>query len=157
LPHIVEMRCKIADEAVATLVRNAYFTAKEDLPLEKYERLNSLTCIHGGTKITKQLYDDDCAAREFVTITSTWLEDQVIQDMCNSPAIGIMVDKSTDLGTEEHLIMYATYLKDGVLQTNFVKLLSLPSCAASSITARIRGYLDLLARMLEGSLTHPGV
>jgi hypothetical protein len=74
---------------------------------------------------------------------------QVIQDICNSPAIGIMVDESTDLGTEEHLIMYATYLKDGVMQTNFDKLILLTACDASSITARICGYLDFKGIPME--------
>lgn len=130
-----------ADDAMCTLFRNAYFVAKENLPIDKFQAVNDLTKLNGAI-ITNKLYQEDNACSEFIQIMSELLEDEVVTELKSSPAVGIMVDESTDLSTQKHLILYVSYLKEGKLKTVFGKLINLSSATAVSITAQLTAYLQ---------------
>ncbi|XP_071116792.1 zinc finger protein 862-like [Haliotis cracherodii] len=128
-----------ADEAVITLLRNVYFVASENLPLQKFESLNNLAELHGA-KITSKLYREDTAASEFITIISDLIEEGLLAEIRASPAIAFIIDESTDLSSEKHLILYICYLKDGVLSIKFVKLLRVHAADAQSITSALLAF-----------------
>jgi hypothetical protein len=51
------------------------------------------------------------AAREFVGALSGTLLDEETEDVKKSPFFGIIVDESTDLSTEEHMLVYVVFMK----------------------------------------------
>ncbi|VDI74940.1 Hypothetical predicted protein [Mytilus galloprovincialis] len=128
------------DNAMCTLFRNAYFIAKENLPMDKFQSLNDLNKSNGAV-ITSKLYQENNACSEFIQIISDSIEQEVMSDVKLSPAGGIMIDESTDLATQKHLILYLSYLKAGELKISYTKLLNLSSGTAVSITAHIIAYL----------------
>ncbi|CAG2244890.1 ANKRD52 [Mytilus edulis] len=81
------------DNAMCTLFRNAYFIAKENLPLDKFQSLNDLNKFNGAV-ITSKLYQENNACSEFIQTISDSIEQEV---KFVSPAVGIMIDESTDL------------------------------------------------------------
>ncbi|VDI68465.1 Hypothetical predicted protein, partial [Mytilus galloprovincialis] len=97
--------------------------------------------VKNGAVITSKLYQENNACSEFIQIISDSIEQEVMSDVKLSPAGGIMIDESTDLATQKHLILYLSYLKAGELKISYTKLLNLSSGTAVSITAHIIAYL----------------
>ncbi|XP_041365566.1 zinc finger protein 862-like [Gigantopelta aegis] len=141
IESIVIKSTAIADDSMTTLIRNSYLLAFEDLPLEKYESLNRNSRLTGSI-ITTSMYQDRRTATELITIASDIIRESIIEDLKSSKAIGIMVDESTDLETEKHLIIYATYVKEGSTCVRYVQLLKLTSCDAVSLTAKIVSFFQ---------------
>ena len=68
------------------------------------------------------LYQDGTTCIEIINIISDLLEKDVLTDLRATSTIGIMIDESTNLSTEKHLILYVTYIKNSEIQIKFAKL-----------------------------------
>ena len=141
LKTMVEKVHEKTDDAMTTLFRNAYYVARENLPIDKFQSLNELSKLNGAP-ITSTMYQEDTACSEFIQIISTQLEESTIKNVKDSPAFGIMIDESTDLSTQMHLILYISFLKDARLQITFAKLINLTACDSASITSQLLAYFQ---------------
>ena len=141
LKTMVEKVYEKTDDAMTTLFRNAYYIAKENLPIDKYQSLNELSKMNGAP-ITSTMYQEDTACSEFIKIISSQIEQTVLQDVKDSPAFSIMIDESTDLSTQKHLILYLSYLKDAKLTITYSKLINLTACDSVAITSQLIAYLQ---------------
>ncbi|CAI7778687.1 unnamed protein product [Closterium sp. NIES-53] len=67
---------------------------------------------------------------------------QQLQHLLASPFIGLTFDESTDRAHGKHLIVFATFLKNGVAVTEFLALLMVQKCDASSLFIVLMSHLD---------------
>ena len=143
IPSIKTCVAKETDEieaAVCRLIRIAYEVAVDDLLITKYANLCTLQ-ICNDTKLTTNLYQDSVACDEFISLISRHLDDGLIEKIRQSPALGIMIDESTDLSMEKHLIVYVNYLEKGVLYTRFLTIIKLTAADASVVYNSLVSYL----------------
>ena len=126
--------------AICRLIRTAYTVAKKHLPIQFYPELCALQ-ICNGTLLTRKLYQDTYACSEFIKIISDYFDQTLLEKLRESPALGIMVDESTDLSMEKHLIVYMNYLEQGNLRTSFLTLLKLVSADANAVYSTLVGFL----------------
>ena len=128
------------EAAICKLIRTAYEVAVDDLPLTKYTNLCTLQKCN-ETKLTTSLYQDSNACEEFISLISRHLDDSLIEKIRQSPTLGIMIDESTDLGMEKHLIVYINYLDKAIAYTKFLTILKLSSADASVVYNSLVSYL----------------
>ena len=128
------------EAAICKLIRTAYEVAVDDLPLTKYTNLCTLQKCN-ETKLTTSLYQDSNACEEFISLISRNLDDSLIEKIRQSPTLGIMIDESTDLGMEKHLIVYINYLDKAIAYTKFLTILKLSSADASVVYNSLVSYL----------------
>ncbi|KAK6186625.1 hypothetical protein SNE40_005914 [Patella caerulea] len=124
------------------IINNVYYLCKENVAIDKYESLNELTEINGSPMTTK-LYRSSHTASEFISIISSDIEENILADIQQSPALGIMLDESTDLSSEKHLIVYINYIKDGMCKTAFTKLIEVHCATTDSLTKNILAFLNV--------------
>ncbi|XP_050391917.1 uncharacterized protein LOC126810731 [Patella vulgata] len=128
------------DQAMLTIIRNLYFISKENIAIDKFERLNELSALN-GSPMTSKLYRHYYTASEFVKLISDDIEDSIINDVRSSPVFGILLNDSLVLPPDKHLILYISFIKDGILQTRFVRLLEADCSSAESITTSLLAFL----------------
>ncbi|KAK6168057.1 hypothetical protein SNE40_021959 [Patella caerulea] len=128
------------DQAMLTIIRNLYFISKENIAIDKFERLNELSALN-GSPMTSKLYRHYYTASEFVKLISDDIEDSIISDVRSSPVFGILLNDSLVLPPDKHLILYISFIKDGILQTRFVRLLEADCSSAESITTSLLAFL----------------
>lgn len=129
--------------ALCRLIRTAYTVAKKHLPIQSYPELCALQ-ICNGTLLTRKLYQDTYACSQFIKIISDYFDQTLLEKLRESPALGIMVDESTDLSMEKHLIVYMNYLEQGNLRTSFLTLLKLVSADANAVYNTLVGFSESL-------------
>ena len=143
IPSVSECINKESDKieaAVCRLIRTAYTVAKSHMPISMYAELCELQLCN-DTCLTKNLYQEDSACTEFITLISQSLDDSLIEKLRQSPALGLMIDESTDLGMEKHLIVFINYLDKGILQTSYLTLIKLTAADANVVFSSLVGYL----------------
>ena len=128
------------ENAVCCLIRTAYTVSKKHLAVQAYQDLCALQLCN-GTHLTRKLYQDTSACTEFIKIISDFLESNLLEKLRQSPALGVMIDESTDLSVEKHLIVYVSYLEDGHLRTSFLTLLKLVSADSNTVYRKLIGFL----------------
>ena len=113
-------------------------------------------------------YSNAVSGRKFLLAIASVLKDKLIEEVTTSPYFSIMVDESTDIALESHLITYVTYLaNDGIGQSKieFLNLSGIPNGIASSIfeawnKTRIKYDLDqthLIELATDGTASMVGV
>ena len=131
-----------ADKAMLTMLQTAYFIAKEDVAILKFEKLTNLLercqCPH----LPRTLYRNRDGCHELVTIIGNYLESEVVQLMRESPYIGLMIDVSTDLSVRKNLVIYVNVFHKGNVETLFADLCEMKQCDASALTEAIVQYLN---------------
>lgn len=60
---------------------------------------------------------------EWLKVLSDVIEENVLDQVHKSPAIGLMCDESTDISVTKELILYARILSSGEVQAHFLKLI----------------------------------
>ncbi|MCO5577985.1 hypothetical protein L7F22_031823 [Adiantum nelumboides] len=99
---------------VITVVKLAYFNAKEDLAIRKYEGLcglaYSLNVEEMPIRHDYSSYTNMMAGKEFIFCISEYLDDLQKQKLLKSPYYELMVDETTDRSLEKHLIIYFSFL-----------------------------------------------
>lgn len=132
-----------ADNAILTLLKAAYFIAKEDLAILKFRELLKLLerclCPH----LPRELYRNRDACHEFVTIIGEYLESELVNVIKDSAYLGIMVDESTDLSVRKNLVIYVNVLDSvGNLNSYFSQIAEMKECDAPALTEAIIEYLE---------------
>ena len=131
-----------ADKAILTLIKAAYFIAKEDLAILKFEELINLLerckCPH----LPRELYRNRDGCHELVTVIGDCIESEIVELMCNSPYVGLMVDESTDLSVRKNLLLYVNIMTSaGDVDSYFANIAEMKQCDATALTEVIVEYL----------------
>ncbi|CAG8806136.1 27725_t:CDS:2, partial [Dentiscutata erythropus] len=142
-------------EHIKSLMKIIYCLAKNDIPLNKFSQLAHLGCAIGAPDLVSEnhpiTYENNTCAREMLFSISTTIEKSIWEKLNIATAIGIIVDKSTDISTESHLIIYVKYLINGIIKIRFLSLLQIENSDAKSIyntitnpfVTRKREYLNI--------------
>lgn len=113
---------KACDEAVASLVRAAYFLGKNSLPYSKFPALCKLL-LTVKAPMTLSLYQDEKACATLMLCISVVIQKQILSRIRNSPFFGVMIDESTDISVTGHLVAFATIIEEGLPVSVFLGLL----------------------------------
>ena len=79
------------------------------------------------------MYDNHTTSLKILDALAQMIEDKIWQDLATCSAFGIMLDESTDIVTESHVILYVKYCLHGVIKVRYLKLLQLESADAQTI------------------------
>ncbi|CAG8712592.1 5226_t:CDS:2, partial [Cetraspora pellucida] len=99
-------------EHIKSLMKIIYCLAKNDIPLNKFSQLAHLGRAIGAPDLVSENHP----------ITYE-----------NNTSIRIIVDESTDISTESHLIIYVKYLINGIIKIQFLSLLQIENSDAKFI------------------------
>jgi len=125
MEKIVVQATRSCDEALMTLFKTAHYVGKELLPFNKFPTLCDLLLSVNAT-ITTKMYHDDKACADMLVCISSVIQRKVLDRVRDSQFFGIMVDESTDISVLGHLVVFATFLEDGVPICVFLGLLHIP-------------------------------
>ena len=88
-------------------------------------------------------YRNSHGAKDIISCISADLEAQLVAEIKAAKFYSLIIDESTDISTESHLVIYAKYLdhKNSDSKTAFLKLLKLPAGTAAAIYLSVSNYL----------------
>jgi len=135
-----------AHEHTCSLMKIIFWLAKNDIPLNKFpsaiqlgRALESPKIISNTNSIT---YENPVSGRDFLSAIALSIEEKIWQELKNSTSIGIMIDESTDIACESHIIIYVKYCIQGVIKIKYLQLIQLKSKDADSIFNAIISLFD---------------
>lgn len=99
-----------SERAALNLFKAAYLVAKEDLALVKFSKLLDLLKDCGCPDIPSELYSNDKAAKNLINACAEAILDAQRDALQGSPVVAVGVDESTDISTNENMILYGKYL-----------------------------------------------
>lgn len=127
--HMEVMTCRNTSRVI-TVMKIAYFNAREDLALRKYEKLCDLAYALGLESMPKRKdyssYTNRLAGKDFMFCISEYIKNRYLAELLQSPFYGVTLDESTDRGMEKHLIVYFCFLPlngKGLSKIEFARLL----------------------------------
>ena len=124
MKKIVEKSITTCDDALITLFRSAYFLAKEIVPLTKFPSLCKLL-LNSKSNITESLYHDEKSCAEMVFCISNVIQKKNLDRIRDSKFFGLMIDESTDVSVTGHVVVFATFVEDGLPVSIFLGLLEI--------------------------------
>ena len=131
-----------AEKAILTLLKAAYFVAKEDVAILKFDELINLLERCDCPDLPRELYRNRDGCHEFVTVIGDCIESDMVELMCNSPYLGIMIDESTDLSVRKNLLLYVNAMtSSGDVNSYFANITEMKHCDANALTEAIVEYL----------------
>ncbi|XP_067907423.1 uncharacterized protein [Heterodontus francisci] len=108
---------------VVHLLRNVLWLIKEQLPISKAKSLHRLIeshCVSLGRRHRSKNY-----SWQFVAALNEPVEAENLMALKQARVHSLIVDESSDIATEKHLMMYTKFLAKTELQVKFIKLLYL--------------------------------
>ena len=143
--HVLALKKKAVEGGMKIL----YWLCKNEVAhFSKFESLKQL-CIDLGCTYLKELnvagnanYSSHRIISEWLDVMSQQIGDDVLERVRGSPAIGLMVDESTDISTTKELSLYARALFNGEVKVYFLKLVKIPNGTADEIENAIVTYLQ---------------
>ena len=136
-------------KAISGSMRILYWLAKEEIaPFTKFDSLRQL-CVDLGCDYFRELnvggnakYNSHRMIDEWLAILSGTIEEDLLNKIRISPAIGLMCDESTDISVTKELILYARIIACGKVSTHFLKLNHIPDGKAETIETTLISFLD---------------
>lgn len=122
-------------EKIKGVMRNVLWLAKEKIALGKLASLCDLVALH-GVALGKH-YVNHVAARDFALSIAHVLRMRIINAARVSPALGLMVDESTDVGKHGNSILYLRLLMGGVFVTVFYRIVQVSDATAEGLATLI--------------------
>jgi hypothetical protein len=123
-----------------------FWLAKNDIPLNKLpkavELCRALECPKLLSNSNPVTYENNISGRQMLSAISNSIEEVIWRELDESTAFGIMIDESTDISCEPHLIIYVKYCWHGNIKIRFLKLLQLKNKDSKSIFELIIGLFD---------------
>ena len=113
MKKIIEKTITACDDALITLFRSVYFLAKEMVPLTKFPSLCKLL-LKSKSNITESLYHDEKSCAEMVFCISNVIQKKNLDGIRDSKFFGLMIDESTDVSVTGHVVIFATFVEDGL-------------------------------------------
>ncbi|CAI7785987.1 unnamed protein product, partial [Closterium sp. NIES-53] len=130
---------------VTRLMHSIQFVCDEDAPIAMFPRLVDFLTKEGVSAIPQQtygLYITQYGFTEMVKAMCTYQQQQQLMYIHASPWVGISCNKSTDRSRGKHLVVFATFMKERAVVTEFLALLTIHKCNAGSLFAVLLSHLD---------------
>ncbi|CAI7786617.1 unnamed protein product [Closterium sp. NIES-53] len=130
---------------VTRLMRSIQFVCDEDAPIAMFPRLVDFLANEGVSDIPQQTYGvyiTQYGFTEMVKAMCMYQQQQQLMYIHASPWIGISCDESTDRSRGKHLVVFATFMKERAVVTEFLALLTIHKCDAGSLFAVLLSHLD---------------
>lgn len=119
---------------MTNLFNIAYYIAKNEKSFADFRDLLSLASKL-NVEILKQ-YGNEIECRQFIHFIGKTIINDIVDKMKTSMFIDILIDGSTDRTSDEHAIVYARYIDNGIIKEDFLGVVDLDSaCAASYFSA----------------------
>ncbi|MCO5603035.1 hypothetical protein L7F22_057178 [Adiantum nelumboides] len=132
---------KDMEDSMKNLFRVSYFVAKNYLLYTKYVPTLELLRECNTPNIPENMYNNDKACASFVHYIGKGLEVEYLAHARRSPFFGLMVDESTDISIEEHMIVYVSYIKDNEPKISFLYLLEVDDRTSDGLFASLKKLL----------------
>ncbi len=133
-----------------------FWLAENDISLNKLSEVVKLCRILGCPQLLSAsntiTYENNVSGREILSAISNSIEETLWKELDEAIAFGIMVDESTDISCEPHLIIYVKYCLRGNIKIRFLKLLQLRSKDSKTIFEAIIGLFDEKGKFLNINL-----
>ena len=117
---------KSYDEALLTLFRAVYYLDRETIPFCKYSALCDLLLIC-KSPITNGLYHDEKSCAEMIYCVSIVIHKKKLDRIRNSKFFGLMIDESIDISSTSHVVMFGTFVEEGLPISVFLDLFEIPN------------------------------
>ena len=136
-----------AHQHIIQVMKIIFWLASENLPLHKLKSFIDFSRFIGVPYIKASndngsMYDNHTTSLEILDALAQTIEDKIWQDLATCSAFGIMLDESTDIATESHVILYVKYCLHGVIKVRYLKLLQLESADAQTIYNAVIALFD---------------
>ena len=117
---------KSCDEALLTLFRAAYYLDRKTIPFCKYSTLYDLllTC---KSLITNGLYYDEKSCAEMIYYISTVVHKKNLDRIRDSKFFGLMIDELIDISSTSHVVVFDTFVEEGLPISVFLDLFEVPN------------------------------
>jgi len=129
-----------------------FWLAENDIPLNKLSKVmhlcRTLECPQLLSASNPITYENHVSGRQVLSAISDSIEETIWKELDEAIAFGIMIDESTDISCEPHLIIYVKYCLRGNIKINFLKLLKLKDKDSKSIFELIIGLFDEKGELL---------
>jgi len=124
---------------VIGLMKIVFYMIKNNIPFSKFPSQVELAIALEAPDIVNENstnYINVKSANEFLNSFSNIVADRLWKDLFDADFFSIMIDESTDITVEKHLVVYITYIKsDGIIRTKFLALFQLTSGDAQTISS----------------------
>ncbi|MCO5595157.1 hypothetical protein L7F22_049196 [Adiantum nelumboides] len=144
------------EESMLNLFKAAYFIGRNNLSIALYPSLLALMKDLDVKSITS-LYNDDKACSKMLQCIANSIMQETLEKVQMSPWFGVVVDESTDISINHHMVMYLSYLEYGSMPCNaFYGIIRTNDSTAKGIFDTImleleRSNLDLSKLIAFGS------
>ncbi|CAI7784409.1 unnamed protein product [Closterium sp. NIES-53] len=153
-PRIDEHRAAVDVEKirVTSLLDALLFVSDCDAPMGTWVKLVQYLARKGvqwfpkkgyGTYYTTYGYD------ELTQSLATWLQTTQLEHILRSPFISIDIDESMDRVRGKHLILYATFVRESVVVTEFMQLITVEKADASTLLSLLLSHLQAVGVDLQ--------
>ncbi|MCO5590901.1 hypothetical protein L7F22_044876 [Adiantum nelumboides] len=137
-------RKDVAMQGTKCLFASAYHVAKEDQAFAKFsatlDLLECCECPH----LMREYYQHDKACAMFVQCISEDLLGKIVQRIKDACFFSLMMDESTDIGLDQHLVVYASFIEDFEPVTVFLGLLEIEEGTSQHLFERSCIFLSQL-------------
>jgi hypothetical protein len=113
---------RACDGAMYSLFQAAYYVGKEVIPFHKFSGLCVLL-VKVKANMTEKLYHDEKSCSEILFCISSVVQKKVLDRVRDSRFFGIMIDESTDISVTGHLVVFASFVEEGLPLCIFFGLL----------------------------------
>ncbi|KAJ1455524.1 hypothetical protein M885DRAFT_565085 [Pelagophyceae sp. CCMP2097] len=131
------------------LFKNVHFLSKSNMPLLKFWDLCENDRLRGFP--TTRLYNNHVMARDILMSLAHVIRELINLAAAKSPALGLMVDESTDVSQTAAIILYLRLQIDGVYRTLMGVLMLLLFCFASDGASVMTGNENGVAVQLRAN------
>ncbi|MCO5609693.1 hypothetical protein L7F22_063925 [Adiantum nelumboides] len=119
----IQKRQDMAMVSTKHLFAAAYHVAKEDLAFSKFTSTLDLLEVCCCPYLVRDLYQNDKVCSSFICYTSEDVLIKILKRLKASRFYSIMIDESTDISCDQHMIVYASFIEDSEPMTVFLGLL----------------------------------
>lgn len=123
-------------EKMTKLFRTAYYIAKEELPLRKFDGLCQLQRAN-GVDFPDRSYSNDHACREFIRAISHTEQTETIDQISSCRFLSVLSDGSTDSGIIEQEVVYVRFVQNCQPVSKMVQCQSVNHAHAAGILEAI--------------------
>ena len=144
-----------ADPSVMSALRSVFWMAQVDLSINNYTSLMELQRLQGCEAVEKlsvggnAAYTSRSSAEEFQECLAEEIEGRLLGEIRSAPMYCIMIDESTDISINKHMMVFARYMTpEFIPKTCFIKNITIEDPKSDAA---------VLFQALEGAMSDMGL
>ncbi|MCO5600445.1 hypothetical protein L7F22_054558 [Adiantum nelumboides] len=147
----VELMVDAEKQRIITVMQIMYFIVVKDMPLNFYyaqcEFMRYMRTPNMPVSNEYSTYTNRTSGMEFIQAAKEFYWESLKLSICKSPFFAILIDDSTDLTFEKHMIVYVTYLEDEGRGPPVCKFVALLPLADGKAQTKFDELIALIQRM----------